>query len=207
MALTKDEYKLLDRMNKRLRTWQKKGLTNEVINRVKNDLINFYEKNDREHPSHEFIVFSKSNKMSESEKNELLRIARSMEQSKSSSVSWYQSKKNKLNDDAIRNAYETIKGNPSYGVNNWQDYIDFIDNMENWRKEQAILRDLDSKLVARTYAYGKEKNLTTEEVNKIMEDNVLKYQNGGSEFEMFLRDEIDRLEEEHQKSWVAYETL
>lgn len=194
MSLTKEEYKLLDRMNKRLRTWQRQGLTNEVINRVKNDLINFYDKYDRAHPSHEYIVFTKSKNLSDREKQELLQIARSMENAKSSSLAYYKKRRDNINDEQIRRSYETIKNNPAYGVNNWQDYIQFVDNMENYRAISASLRELDSKIVARTYAYGKEHNLTTQDINELLLQNVQKYEYG-DDFEIFLKTEIERIEQ------------
>lgn len=201
MSLTKDQYKLLDRMNKRLRTWQRQGLSNEVINRVKNELINFYDKYDLNHPSHEYVLFTKSKNLPDEARRELLQIARSMEYAKSSKISYY--KRNKISidetfDKRVRSSYETIRNNPAYGVNNFQDYIRFVDDMVNYRAIRSSLRELDSKIVARTYAYGHERNLTTEEINNIIASNIQKYEYG-DDFEIFLKTEIERMEKERNQ--------
>ncbi len=190
--LTKAEYRLLDRMNKRFRTWEKNNISSEVINQVKNDLVNWYIKHDRVW-SGENVRFTKSNRLDDNEKRELLQIARAMESAKSSKISYYKRMPN--SDEQFTRSFETVRNNPAYGVNSFADYVRFVDDMKSYRETRILLESLPSKEVARLYAYGREHNLTTEQVNQILISNVDKYRNG-SNTERFLMDEIDKFESE-----------
>lgn len=189
--LTASEYKLLDRMNKRLRTWNKNNVSNEVINMIQNDLINFYAKYDIDNPSRDLILFKKSNKYTEQQKQEILRIARAMERSKSSKISYY--KKHKVNDLKIKKSFESMRENPAYNINSFSDYIHLVDDLNNAKSIISELMEIDSGLVARTYAYAREHKLTSEEVNKILVKTLKNYRDGDT-MEQFLQTEIERKE-------------
>ena len=60
------------------------------------------------------------------------------------------------------------------------------------------MRNLDSKQVARLYGYGKEKDLTTEEVNTIIMQNLDGYRKGERLYN-FLMDEIDKFFEDNEE--------
>lgn len=189
--LTASEYKLLDRMNKRLRTWNKNNLSNEVINQIQNDLLNFYTKHNIDNPSRDIILFKKSNKYTEQEKQEILQIAKAMERLKSSKISYY--KKHKVNDLKIKKSFETMRENPAYNIETFSDYIHLVDDLNNAKAIIAELMEIDSGLVARTYAYAREHKLTSEEVNKILVTTLKNYRDGDT-MEQFLQTEIERKE-------------
>lgn len=189
--LTASEYKLLDRMNKRLRTWNKNNLSNEVINQIQNDLLNFYTKHNIDNPSRDIILFKKSNKYTEQEKQEILQIAKAMERAKSSKISYY--KKHKVDDLKIRKSFEAMKQNPAYNIETFADYIEMVDDLNNAKAIIAELMEIDSGLVARSYAYAKEHKLTTEEVNNILTTTLKNYRDGDT-MEQFLQTEIERKE-------------
>lgn len=189
--LTASEYKLLDKMNKRLRTWNKNNLSNEVINQIQNDLINFYAKYDIDNPSRDIILFKKSNKYTEQQKQEILQIAKAMEKAKSSKLSYY--KKHKVDDLKIRKSFESMKQNPAYNIETFADYIQLVDDLNNAKAIIAELMEIDSGLVARTYAYAKEHKLTSEEVNNILVTTLKNYRDGDT-MEQFLQTEIERKE-------------
>lgn len=189
--LTTSEYKLLDRMNKRLRTWNKNNISNEVINQIQNDLINFYAKHDIDNPSRDIILFKKSNKYTEQQKQEILQIAKAMERAKSSKISYY--KKHKVNDLKIRKSFESMRQNPAYNINTFSDYIQLVDDLNNAKAIISELMEIDSGLVARTYAYAREHKLTTEEVNKILVTTLKNYRDGDT-MEQFLQKEIEQKE-------------
>lgn len=189
--LTASEYKLLDRMNKRLRTWHKNNISNEVVNQIQNDLINFYAKHDIDNPSRDIILFKKSNKYTDEEKQELLQIAKAMERAKSSKISYY--KKHKVDDLKIRKSFESMRQNPAYNINSFSDYIQLVDDLNNAKAIISELMEIDSGLVARTYSYAKEHKLTSEEVNKILVTTLKNYRDGDT-MEQFLQTEIERKE-------------
>ena len=189
--LTASEYKLLDRMNKRLRTWNKNNVSNEVINMIQNDLINFYAKYDIDNPSRDLILFKKSNKYTEQQKQEILKIASAMERSKSSKISYY--KKHKVNDLKIKKSFESMRENPAYNINTFSDYIHLVDDLNNAKSIISELMEIDSGLVARTYAYAREHKLSSEEVNNILVKTLKNYRDGDT-MEQFLQTEIERKE-------------
>ena len=198
--LTKAEYKLLDRMNKRLQSWEKNNMASEVINQVRNDLINFYVKNDREFKG-DNIRFTKSNTMSNNEKRELLAIARAMDTAKSSSIRYY--KKHGSNDDQIMQSFESVRNNPAYGVNSFSDYVQFVDDMRNAKATRDLITNLESKQIARLYGYGHEHGLTTDEINQVILSNLDRYRNG-SNMELFLKNEIDVFEQTTKEEMEKY---
>lgn len=198
--LTKAEYKLLDRMNKRLQSWEKNNMASEVINQVKNDLLNFYVKHDRVF-SGKNIRFTKSNRMDVNEKRELLAIANAMNSAKSSSIKYY--KQHGVNDDQIMQSFETVRNNPAYNVNSFSEYVQWVDDIKNAKATRELISNLDSKQIARLYGYGREYKLTTEEVNTIILSNLDRYRNG-SNLELFLKSEIETFEEQTRQEMARY---
>lgn len=185
--LTKEEYRLLDRMNKRLKVWDKRGATSEAIRRVRNDLLNFYTREDIETKSNT-LNFVKRKTLTDEQQRELVAIAKSMEFQKSSSIAYYT--KNPEADTRGTMSFETVRNNPEYGVNTFQDYIQFIEDIKNAKANRAIMRNLESKQVARLYAFGKDNGLTTDEVNTIIMQNLDGYRRGEKLYN-FLMDEIE----------------
>lgn len=189
--LTASEYKLLDRMNKRLRTWHKNNLSNEVVNQIQNDLLNFYTKHNIDNPSRDIILFKKSSRYTDEEKQEILQIAKAMDRAKSSKISYY--RKHKVDDLKIRKSFESMRQNPAYNINSFSDYIQLVDDLNNAKAIIAELMEIDSGLVARTYSYAREHKLTSEEVNKILVNTLKNYRDGDT-MEQFLQTEIERKE-------------
>lgn len=189
--LTPDEYKLLDRMNKRLATWEKNDLQNDVTNQVRIELLNFYTKHDIEYTG-ATIKFKKSNLYTEQEKQEILSIARAMEYSKSSAISYYKRHPTKQEHNYLQ-SFETVRNKGVYGVKTFQDYINFIDDIKSAKANKDLIRNLDSKQIARLYAYGHEKKLTTEQINDIILENVTEYRSG-TKLENFLMKQIEGFE-------------
>lgn len=190
--LTPDEYKLLDRMNKRLATWEKNDLTNDITNQVRTELLNFYTKHDIEYTG-ATVKFKKSNLYTVDEKREILAIAKAMEFTKSSSIKYYKANPNKAQHNYLK-SFETVRNKGVYGVKTFQDYINFIDDIKSAKANRDLIRNLDSKQIARLYAYGHDRDLSTEQINQLIIDNVTDYRDG-SKLERFLMDEIDQYEQ------------
>lgn len=191
-TLSKEVYKMYDRLNKRLAVWDKNDASSEAVRRVRNDLLNFYTKHDIELKG-DNLNFIKRQSLTEEQQKELTAIAKSMEFQKSSSIQYY--KTNPEADKRGTMSFETVRANPEYGVNTFQEYIQFIDDIKNAKANHAIMRNLESKQVARLYAYGKENDLTTDEVNTIIMQNIDGYRKGEKLYN-FLMDEIDRFFED-----------
>ena len=198
-TLTKEMYKMYDKLNKRLKVWDKNNVSSEAVRRVRNDLLNFYTKNDIEIKG-DSLNFVKRQTLNEEQQKELMTIAKSMDFQKSSSIAYY--KKNPETDKRGSMSFETVRNNPEYGVNNFQDYIKFIDDIKNAKATKSIMRNLDSKQVARLYGYGKEKDLTTEEVNTIIMQNLDGYRKGERLYN-FLMDEIDKFFEDNEEWYIT----
>lgn len=178
-------------MNKRLRTWHKNNLSNEVVNQIQNDLLNFYTKHNIDNPSRDIILFKKSNRYTDEEKQEILQIAKAMDRAKSSKISYY--RKHKVDDLKIRKSFESMRQNPAYNINSFSDYIQLVDDLNNAKAIISELMEIDSGLVARTYSYAREHKLTSEEVNKILVNTLKNYRDGDT-MEQFLQTEIERKE-------------
>lgn len=189
--LTPEEYKLLDRMNKRLATWEKNGLTNDITNQVRVELLNFYTKHDIEYKG-ATVKFKKSNLYTDEEKREILAIANAMEFTKSSSIKYYKSNPNKAKHNYLK-SFESVRNMSVYGVKTFQDYIKFIDDIKSAKDNKDLIRNLDSHQIARLYGFGHEHNLTTEQINDLILENVTEYRRG-SKLEEFLLEEIENNE-------------
>ena len=194
-TLTKEAYKMFDRLNKRLASWDKNGVSSEAVRRTRNDLLNFYTKHDIELKG-DNLNFIKRQSLTEEQQKELIAIGKSMEFQKSSSIQYY--RKNPEADKRGSMSYETVRSNPEYGVTNFQEYIQFIDDIKNAKANHAIMRNLESKQVARLYAYGKENDLTTDEVNTIIMQNVDGYRKGERLYN-FLMDEIEKFFDDNEE--------
>lgn len=189
--LTPEEYKLLDRMNKRLATWEKNNLTNDITNQIRTELLNFYMKHDIEYTG-ATVKFKKSNLYNEEEKREILAIAEAMEYTKSSSIKYYKANPNKAKHNYLK-SFESVRNKTAYGVKTFQDYINFIDDVKSAKANKDLIRNLDSKQIARLYGFGHEHNLTTEQINDLILENVTEYRRG-SKLEKFLLAEIEQNE-------------
>lgn len=191
MGLTIEDRKLFDRMNKRLDKFDKKGVQNEVVNLAREELLNIYLKESESGTDlsrTNFNKFSMNTSMSEETLDDLRGLAKALEKSKTSKISYY--KKDPTITQHARSTYETLKGK-EYGVNDFQSFINFVDDLKGAMATSEIANKLDSDQWARIYGYGKDRGLTTDEINTLIIDNVSRYRDGDT-FVLYAFNEIDK---------------
>lgn len=190
--LSAEDRKLFDRANKRIEAFSKLGLQNDIIEIIQNELYNIYldaEKDLVETKKVNYEKFSMNTAVMSGERLEDARnLANALIDAKSSTLRYYRQHEDEPEYKAI--SYETVKSNPAYGVNNFQDYINFIDDMKHAKEMKTLLHNLGSKNIARLYAYGKSKKFTRNEIDKIMLSTRKKFQEQDDLYN-YLRDKID----------------
>lgn len=191
MGLSLEDRKLFDRMNKRLDKFDKQGIHNEVVNLAREELLNIYLKEsqkDTDLSRVNFSKFSMNSNLSEDTINDLRGLAKALEKAKTSKISYY--KKDPTSVSNVRGTFEKLEGK-KYGVKDFQSFVNFVDDLENAMATSDISDKLDSNQWARIYGYGKDKKMTTEEINKLIIDNISKYRDGDT-FVLYAFKEIDK---------------
>lgn len=170
MSLTKDQYRQVDKLNKRLDKFQKMGLKSEATEQARTALESFYLKHNINVGKMKGMKFKKRTaNMTQSQIDEMMEIADMFESSIGSRVSDYTQKK-KI-PDHVKKAFETTKKKYPNQVKTWQDYINFIDRNKN--VDSAIAEYYDSNEVALLYDNAFSLGLTEKEVNNIIAKQIL----------------------------------
>lgn len=173
MSLTKDQYKQVDKLNKRLDNFQKMGLKSEATEQARTALEAFYLKHDINVGKMKGIKFKKRTaNMTQSQIDEMMEIADMFESSIGSRVSDYTQKK-KI-PEHVQKAFEKSKKLYPNQVKTWQDYINFIDRNKN--VDSAIAEYYDSDEIALLYDNAFSIGLTLEETNKIIAKQIVNTQ-------------------------------
>lgn len=190
MGLSLEDKKLFDRMNKRLDRFDKQGIRNEVVNLAREELLNIYLKESEKGTDlsrSNFNKFSMNTNISDDTLNDLRGLAKALEKAKTSKISYY--KKDPTAVGNVRGTFETLKGK-KFGVKDFQSYVNFVDDLESAMSTSDITDKLNSDQWARIYGYGKDKKMTTEEINQLIIDNISKYRDGDT-FVLYAFKEID----------------
>ena len=170
MSLTKDQYRQVDKLNKRLDKFQKMGLKSEATEQARTALEAFYLKHDINVGKMKGLKFKKRTaNMTQSQIDEMMEIADMFESSIGSRVSDY--KQQKKIPEHVKKAFEKSKKLYPNQVKTWQDYINFIDRNKN--VDSAIAEYYDSKEVALLYDNAFSLGLTEKEVNNIIAKQIL----------------------------------
>lgn len=195
MPMTAEDRKLFDRLNKRYKVFRKRGVTSNAWELIKNELLNVYmDASDRGTMNISRInfkqnVFSLSKNIDEQTLEKMRKIARFAEDTKSSSFAYYKKTKGQY-DDTLFKTYQSIKQQKGFYVDDLQDYIDFIDDIENGVLDAELYERLQSKLYRYFKAYCKHKKITKKEYNDIV-SRGLATQMSGDPLYNWLRDEVD----------------
>lgn len=170
MSLTKDQYRQVDRLNKRLEKFDKMGLKSEATEQARTALEAFYLKHDINVGKMKGLKFKKRTaNMTQSQVDEMMEIADMFENSIGSRVADYIQKK-KI-PDHVKKAFETVKKKYPNQVKTWQDYINFIDRNKNM--DSGIAEYYDSNEVSLLYDNALSLGLTEKEVNNIIAKQIL----------------------------------
>ena len=170
MSLTKDQYRQVDKLNKRLEKFDKMGLKSEATEQARIALEAFYLKHDINVGKMKGLKFKKRTaNMTQSQVDEMMEIADMFENSIGSRVADYTQKK-KI-PDHVKKAFETVKKKYPNQVKTWQDYINFIDRNKNM--DSGIAEYYDSNEVSLLYDNALSLGLTEKEVNNIIAKQIL----------------------------------
>jgi hypothetical protein len=173
MSLTKDQYRQVDRLNKRLEKFDKMGLKSEATEQARTALEAFYLKHDINVGKMKGLKFKKRTaNMSQSQVDEMMEIADMFENSIGSRVADYTQKK-KI-PEHVKKAFETVKKKYPNQVKTWQDYINFIDRNKN--VDKGIAEYYDSDEVSLLYDNAFSLGLTEKEVNNIIASQIINTQ-------------------------------
>lgn len=195
MKLPKEVRKLFDKMNKRYKVFKTKGVRSNLWDMVQNELLNVYmdfEKRtgkDISRLNFKQNIFSLRSDLDQEALQQLYKIAQYAENTKSSSFAYY--KKNQQYDDALFKQYQSIKQRAGFGVNDLQDYIDFIDEIENGALDKELFERLGSVLYRFFMAYCRAKKITNKEKNDIIKRGLATSLMGDPLYN-WLRDEVDK---------------
>lgn len=195
MPMTAEDRKLFDRLNKRYKVFRKRGVTSNTWELIKNELLNVYmdaaERGTMDISRLNFKqnVFSLGKNIDEQTLEKMRKIARFADETKSSSFAYYRKSKGQY-DDALYKQYQSIKQQKGFYVDDLQDYIDFIDDIENGAMDSELFERLGSKLYRYFQAYCKHKPISSADYDDIVRRG-LATQLSGDPLYNWLRDQVD----------------
>lgn len=206
MALSKEDRKLFDRLNKRYKVFKKRGVTSNAWELIQNELLNVYmEAADKKGMDISRInfkqnLFTLSKNVDPETLAQMRKIAEYAENTKSTSFAYYKKSKG-VHDDRLFKTYQSLKGTGQ--VNDLQDFIDFIDDMENVRNN---ISDLINKLYQRLgrtklmsfLSYVDAKGIPEPKKVDIMERAIATVL-VGDPLLFWLKNEVDKAYNEQQK--------
>ena len=206
MALSKEDRKLFDRLNKRYKVFKKRGVTSNAWELIQNELLNVYmeaaEKRGMDISRINFKqnLFTLSKNVDPETLAQMEKIAEYAENTKSTSFAYYKKSKG-IHDDRLFKTYQSLKGTGQ--VSDLQDFIDFIDDMENVRNN---ISDLINKLYQRLgrtklmsfLSYVEAKGISEPKKADIIERALATVLNGDPLL-FWLKNEVDKVYNEQQK--------
>lgn len=189
--MSDEDRKLFDRMNKRLETFDKRGIKNNIVGLVRHELMNIYlneqEKNETDLHRTNFSKFTMNSNISDETLEELRGLAQALEKTKSSTMRYY--KKHPTVAGNVEKSFEVLKGK-QYGVKDFQSFVNFVDDLDEAMQDKVMSEKLDSNQWARIYGYGKDKDFTTDEINDLITKNITSYRDGET-YVTFITSVID----------------
>lgn len=195
MSLTKEDRKLFDRLNKRFKVFKKRGVSSNAWEMIKNELLNVYMEASEERGlnisrlNFKQNVFSLSKNTDEETLRQMRKIAKFAESTKSTSFMYY-NKSGGQYDESLYKQYKSIKEQQGFFVNDLQDYIDFIDDIENGALDRDLYERLGSKLYRYFQAYCKHKKINKRDYDEVVRRG-LATQLSGDPLYNWLRDQVD----------------
>lgn len=201
---SKQDRKLFDKLNKRYKVFQKRGVSSNVWEMIKNEVLNVYLDAanrgvmDISRLNFKQNIFSMAKKMDPEVLDQLRKIAQFAENTKSSSFNYYNKTGGKY-DKQLYQRYRTIKEQKGFFVDDLQDYIDFIDDIENGAIDRELFDRLGSKLYEFFRAYCRHKKISINDYNIIV-SRGLNTQLNGDPLYNWLRNEVDKIYNDNYKA-------
>ena len=202
--LSAEDRKMFDRLNKRYKVFKKRGVSSNLWEMVKNEVLNVYlDAADRgvmdiSRLNFKQNVFTMAKDVDAETLAQLRKIAQYADSTKSSSFNYYK-KTGGQYDEQLYKSYKTIKEQKGFYVNDLQDYIDFIDDIENGAIDKELFERLGSKLYEYFRAYCKHKKISVNDYNMIVKRGLSTQLNGDPLYN-WLRNEVDGAYSENYKA-------
>ena len=162
MALSEFE-KLMKRANTILYNADKMGLTNDTIENARHMLKVAYNSMEGTYKPKNNKVFTKSKKLDWKQELVLKNIARSLIDNPNANVKQIFSKKNEQQINDIMT---------QQGLNTRQEVLDFFDIMKRHKNSRLMSQMLSSDQVKEMFDIAKKKNITNEELNDIINEEL-----------------------------------
>lgn len=162
MALSEFE-KLMKRANTILYNADKMGLTNDTIENARHMLKVAYNSMEGTFKPKNNKVFTKSKKLDWKQELVLKNIARSLIDNPNANVKQIFSKKNEQQINDIMT---------QQGLNTRQEVLDFFDIMKRHKNSRLMSQMLSSDQVKEMFDIAKKKNITNEELNDIINEEL-----------------------------------
>lgn len=213
MALSKDDRKMFDRLNKRYKVFKKKGVTSNAWELIQNELLNVYmEAADKRGMDISRInfkqnLFTLSKNVDPETLAQMKKIAEYAENTKSTSFAYY--KKNKgAADDRIIKAFQTMRNQGD--VDTLQDYIDFVDTVKQAKNDVGgLVNKLYDRVGKRSITLlneAKDKGISNRALDDIMQ-RALATAMFGDPLLSWLKNEIDKVYSENDDYKKMYDAV
>ena len=162
-------------LNAQLNEWAAEGMTSNDVRLFEGMLSDFYDKYDLSVKNKARFTWQKN--MTQDQVDELFQIAQQMADDPYTDLETYKEMEEEgWEDIGTQNTYDKInldafqKINDQLGgyIDDLQDYVDFIDNMNNFKSNALLSSILESNQVAELYALGSWQALDESEVNRLI---------------------------------------
>lgn len=166
---------LFNNLNEAMNDWDKAGFTSNDLKLFQDKLEDFYSKNNMNVAHTDRFTWQKE--MSQEQADELFDLAESMAQDDYIYLETYQDMLNMDYEDiGTQSTYDKInleafsKISEQYpdSVQNLEDYVNFIDRMNNYKNNAMLSSILSSDQVAELYSLGSWQDLTDEQIETII---------------------------------------
>jgi len=180
MQLTKEQYKKVDRLNKRIDEWNKKGVKSFAVEQTQDMLLSFYDRNGFDISKMTDVKFRKKTaNMTQEQIDEMMTIADAFEIAGGSKVSTYLNKARKAKKDlsAYTESMKKISEKAMKSTMNEYKYVtdfaSFVRNIDRFNNmDNGIKEYYDSDEVAQIYDYGYSIGLSDAKIEKIMKQQI-----------------------------------
>lgn len=175
-------------LNRRLKQWDESGIESDLVEETRADLEMFYDKWGIEADDN---FFTTNAHLSEEAEAELERIMDSFGNNAGSSIKEMERSYNEKSEEYKER----------FGVDSFEDYINFTDKMKNAMSNADIKNIISSEQIAELYAVASSKNMGADFVDYTL---MMEYQSSGKTFEALYNQilgAIDSYDETMEFGW------
>ena len=165
-------------LNRYLKQWDNAGVSSDLVDETRANLEMFYDKYGIETDDN---FFNPNMELSESAETEFEMIMDSFGDKAGSSI------------NEMKRQYESVSEEfkERFGVESFEDYIEFTDNMKNAMSNANIKDIISSEQIAELYSVASSKNMSANDVDYMM---MLEYQSSGKTYEKLYNQILGAIE-------------